>query len=147
MKYFLIVLVLAAALAIVVRMAPSSLPTQNVTIGTTTVAVEVASTEPEREQGLSGRSGLAEGKGMLFIFPQPGVYGFWMKDMQFNLDIIFAAADGTVVTVDSNLTPQSYKQTPPAVYYPAAPVMYALEVPAGFAAAHGIAEGSKLVVQ
>jgi uncharacterized membrane protein (UPF0127 family) len=121
-------------------MTPTTIHT--VTIGTTTVAVEVESTEAAREQGLSGRTSLAEGSGMLFVFQQRGLYGFWMKDMNFALDMIYADAQGRIVTIVQDATPQSYVQNPPQVFYPSAPILYVLEVPAGFAAEHGIQEGA-----
>ena len=118
-----------------------------VSVGDTVVRVEVADTEAAREQGLSGRTSLPEGSGMLFVFDAPGTYGFWMKDMNFSLDMIFADVSGKVVTVDQNLSPESYYQNPPQTFYPSAPAKYVLEVPAGFAAAHGIAAGGSFVVQ
>ena len=48
--------------------------------GEKVIAVEVADTEEERAKGLSGRDALAEGRGMLFIFPESGYHGFWMKN-------------------------------------------------------------------
>jgi uncharacterized membrane protein (UPF0127 family) len=119
------------------------LPTKQITIGNVPLTVEVASTPKEQETGLSGRAGLAEGAGMLFVFPQPSMGAFWMKDMLFSLDIIFADAGGNIVTITPNLSPATY----PNVYPPTSPATYALEVPAGFAAAHGIAVGQKIVVQ
>ena len=37
-----------------------------------TIRVSVADTPSQREQGLSGRAGLAEDEGMLFVFPKDG---------------------------------------------------------------------------
>lgn len=122
--------------------APSALPTQQITIATTTLAVEVAHTPTAREQGLSGRTGLPEGRGMLFVFDTPGEYGFWMKDMQFPLDIIFIDQNLHVINIDSDLSPATY----PQVFYPPTPALYVLEVPAGFAATHAIVPGSSVVL-
>ena len=44
-------------------------------------------------QGLSERQSLAEDKGMLFLFEKPDHYAFWMKGMEFPLDIIFINGD------------------------------------------------------
>src|SRR3990167_8151062 len=70
--------------------------------------VEVADTETLREQGLGGRRSLPAGRGMLFIFDQPGSWGIWMKDMRFSLDIMWAREDGTIITVVPNVTPDTY---------------------------------------
>jgi uncharacterized protein len=109
-----------------------------VVIGGTSVRVELADTLDERVRGLSGRESLSEGEGMLFVFPEDGRYGFWMKDMNFSIDIIWLSSAGKVVHIAENVPPDSY----PASFQPAEPARYVLEVPAGFAKAHNIALGS-----
>ena len=39
---------------------------------------------------------------MLFLFPQKGIYAFWMKDMRFNLDIIWISDDKIVYIAKDN---------------------------------------------
>ncbi len=117
--------------------------TATITIGTSTVTAEVADTDAERRQGLSGRTGLAPGAGLLFVFEKEGDWGFWMKDMKFPIDILWADAEGTIVTITPNLSPQTYPQT----YYPTKPAKYVLEVPAGWSGEHGVVEGARMVVQ
>jgi len=51
--------------------------------------LETASSLKDREAGLSGRENLCEDCGMLFLFDRKGKYSFWMKDMKFDLDIIW----------------------------------------------------------
>lgn len=145
--------ILAVALAFLVLvvwyfgMATPPSTITSVTIGSTTIQVEVADTDVAREQGLSGRDSLGEGSGMLFVFGQSHMAGFWMKDMKFSLDILFADENGKLVSIYRDLSPDSYKKNPPEVFYPASPAKYVLEVPAGFAAQHAIAEGMTIVVQ
>ena len=122
---------------------PQQLVQRHIQIGSTTVAVEVADTEGLREQGLSGRANLPEGQGMLFVFESDDTFGIWMKDMLFPIDIVWADVSGTVITVAKNVAPDTY----PKVFYPSAPARYVVELPAGFAAAHGVAEGSVLKVR
>lgn len=55
----------------------------------TTLYLEVANTTTARETGLSHRSSLAPQHGMLFLFRQPDIYPFWMKDTNIPLDIIW----------------------------------------------------------
>ncbi len=114
----------------------NSLPT--VRIGGTDVRVTLADTAEKRSRGLSGTSRLEEGEGMLFVFPQEGIYGFWMKDMRYSIDIIWLTEDKEVVYVAENASPESY----PMSFVPEKPAKYVLEVPAGFAKAHNIAIGS-----
>jgi uncharacterized membrane protein (UPF0127 family) len=116
---------------------------KNIHVGATTLVVDVADTEALREKGLSGRTSLAAGKGMLFVFNEDDQWGIWMKDMKFSIDILWLAADGTVVTVVPGAAPDSY----PQAFYPTKPARYVVEVPAGYAGEHGIAEGAKFVLQ
>jgi uncharacterized membrane protein (UPF0127 family) len=111
--------------------------------GTTTVVAEVADTPALRSLGLGGRASLAQGSGMWFVFDTDGLWQFWMKDTLIPLDMLWVAADGTVVTVAHDVQPDSY----PQAFGPAKPARYVLEVPAGFAKTHGIAEGAQVVVQ
>ena len=125
---------------------PTSTPipeTTKLTIASTTVLAEVVSTEATREQGLSGRTSLLEGSAMLFVFDSANLWGIWMKDMQFSIDILWADAEGTIVTIEENVSPSTY----PTSFRPASPSLYVVELPAGFIAAHGISLGSKIVVQ
>jgi uncharacterized membrane protein (UPF0127 family) len=62
----------------------------------------VADSPEEITQGLSSRESLAKDRGMLFLFPQPGNYPFWMKEMKFNLDFVFIK-DQTVVDLVENV--------------------------------------------
>ena len=58
---------------------------EGIKIGDEVINVELALTNEERTQGLSGRGNLEKNEGMLFIFDVPGEYYFWMKDMNFQL--------------------------------------------------------------
>ena len=121
----------------------TKLPTTTVIIGPVVVLVEVASTDFERQLGLSGRNVLEDGRGMLFMFDTEGEWGIWMKDMNFPIDIIWASQDGTVVTVAKDISPDTY----PQAFYPSVPARFVLEVPAGFVASHDIAKGSRLSIE
>jgi uncharacterized membrane protein (UPF0127 family) len=107
-------------------------------MGSTSVVAEVADTPPKRTKGLSGRTTLPPGTGMLFVFDHEGVWSIWMKDMLISLDIIWISEDGRVVTIARNVSPQTY----PNAFTSTAPARYVLEVPAGFADKYGIEEGT-----
>lgn len=103
--------IMIAAYFMVFNKANPPLPQNTVKIGNVTFAVEVASTTATRARGLSYRANLAEGTGMLFIFDSPGIQNFWMKDMNFALDMIWIGpnASGTgeeVLGVAQNAEPQ-----------------------------------------
>ena len=111
------------------------------TIGAAAFQVEIADSTSTRAQGLSGHAPLADNQGMLFLFPISGNYGFWMKDMQFALDMIWIK-DNTVVGFAENAQPQ-----PGAalwnlkVYYPPKAIDKVLEVNAGTVQKDGIKVG------
>lgn len=89
----------------------------------------IALTEADRTRGLSFRSTLNRQSGLLFLFPTPSHYGFWMKDMQFPIDIIFLR-DGVVDSVARARTPGDLVPV-----YPTGPIDQVFEVNAGEAAA------------
>ena len=63
--------------------------------------VELAVDSQTRQKGLGDRNRLCADCGMLFLFPQKEVYPFWMKNMRFNLDIIWIS-DGKIAYIAKN---------------------------------------------
>ena len=109
------------------------------------IDVLVADTVQERAAGLSGYAGLPDDAGMLFVFEQPARPSFWMKGMEFALDIIWIR-DGTVAQIHASALPPA-SGTPDAElprYQPDEPVTHVLELPAGAAARYGIAVGDRI---
>jgi len=106
-------------------------------IGGETVRVTIADSDAARAQGLSGRAGLAENEGMLFVFPQDGVHGFWMKDMLFSIDILWMSVDKEIVHIEENVSPGTF----PTSFGPKIATRFVLELPAGFVKAHNVAVG------
>ncbi len=102
------------------------------------IKVELATTVKEQEQGLSGRKNLAEGTGMLFIFDKSARYSFWMKDMNFSIDMIWFNSDFQVVYIKKNAQPESY----PDIFTPELEAKYVLEVPAGFSEKNNLEVGN-----
>lgn len=99
----------------------------NLQLGTSTIRAEIADTDKKRQQGLSGRKYLAKDQGMLFVFDRPDYYGFWMKEMNFPIDLIWLNQDWKVVGINKDLRPDSY----PQVFYPPSEVLYVLEINSG----------------
>lgn len=103
-------------------------------------SIEVVDTDEARAQGLSGRTEVPERYGMLFVFPEAGRYGFWMKDMFVAIDIIWLAEDGTILAIDEAISPETY----PRSFYPPQSVRFVLETKAGEARRSGWEAGTKL---
>lgn len=89
--------------------------------------VGIADTEAERTLGLSYRSKLANGHGMLFAFDEPSATCMWMKDMKFPIDVYWFSANGRLVSYSQGVYPSSF----PAVYCPNGKASYMLEVNIG----------------
>src|SRR3989344_2547279 len=98
-----------------------------ITIGGAVVIADIADTLALREQGLSGRVSLAPQEGLLFVFDKPNQNFFWMKDMNFPIDIIWVAEDNTLIDITHDADPSSY----PAAFTSRGPARYVLEVAAG----------------
>ena len=106
------------------------------------VSVEVAATEELRSQGLMYRDQLAEDRGMIFLFLQPGEYPFWMKNTLIPLDMIWMDAQHRIVHIAHDVQP--CKADPCPNYPPNAQASSVLELAAGVAAKHHLAEGNVL---
>jgi uncharacterized membrane protein (UPF0127 family) len=77
---------------------------------------------------------------MLFVFPKADTYGFWMKDMQVPIDIIWLSDQGRILGIEDSIAPSTY----PTTFYPPSPVRYVLEVRAGLAREKGWESGTLL---
>lgn len=106
--------------------------------------LEIADTDASRRQGLSGRDPLKLQEGMLFEFPEEGIYPFWMKDMKFALDIIWMR-QGQVVDVVT-LQPPSSGDVVPAAHIPTKKADQVLEIDAGRAKQLGLEPGVIVVL-
>lgn len=117
--------------------------TMRVRIGNSSLNVEVADTDAERVQGLSGRVALAENAGMLFIFDAPALYNFWMPNMSFPIDIIWINESRRIIGFEKNAAPLEVGKD--AVFYsPPSPIKYALEANAGFVEKNNITAGQQI---
>lgn len=123
--------------------------TKVVKIGNSTVVVETAFTEEERQKGLSGRTSLIKDRGMVFSFGQSGQSAispfFWMKGMLIPLDIIWIN-DYRVVKIHKNVPPEPEKSDDKLTkYYPDGPIDNVVEVNAGFSDKYNIKVGDNVI--
>jgi uncharacterized membrane protein (UPF0127 family) len=124
--------------------ATSAYPTAEVTIGFHRIQAEVADTPDRRARGLSGRAGLAEGRGMIFPYARAEQYGFWMFEMNFDIDIVWIRGD-RIVDVTARARHDPPGELP--VYRPRKPADLVLEVPAGTAERLGWRIGDRATVE
>ena len=111
-----------------------------VQMGGQNVKVDLALTEAEHTKGLSGKNELVENEGMLFVFDKPGKYSFWMKEMNFPIDIVWISSEMKVVYIKKNADPKLYPET----YGPDTDAKYVLEVVAGFSDKNNLKVGDSL---
>lgn len=119
---------------------PPSVYAHKLTIGGVPLDVAIAHTQEEQSRGLSGTSSLSANEGMLFVFDAPKIPNFWMKDMNYSIDMIWIDNDLRVSGVVSNVTPDTY----PEEFSPDTPIRFVLEVPAGFTEANNIISGTEV---
>jgi hypothetical protein len=106
------------------------------------VFAQVPSTAALQEQGLAGRTVLADNQGMLWRYQPPVIPTYWMKGMRLSLDFIWIA-NQQVVDLTANVpVPTDSAELPR--YRPAVPVTEVLEVPAGFIQRHQVKIGTKV---
>jgi hypothetical protein len=118
--------------------------TVSVRVAGATVRAEIARSEAARERGLSGREGLANGRGMLFVYDDHAVRTYWMKGMRFPIDIIWIDR-GRVMGVERKAPVPQGGVFP--LYSSRSAADHVLEVPAGWAARHGVDRGARVVIE
>ena len=118
--------------------AAQRLPQVQLSAGMHLIHAEVARTGEQRGIGLMHRPSLAANDGMLFVFDQPGVQCFWMKNTLLPLSIAFLDDEGRIVNI-AEMKPQSLDS-----HCSAGPVRLALEVNSGWFAKRGINAGAQI---
>jgi len=94
----------------------------------TTLDIEFAESDYERETGLMYRTSMKDNQGMLFLFPAEFPRSFYMKNTLIPLDIIYLDKDKKIVSFQKNAKPMDETGLPSEI-----PAMYVLEVNAGLA--------------
>lgn len=104
-----------------------SLQTTVLEIGGEQFTTYIADTSESRTRGLSDVVTLGENEAMLFVFDQPGIYKFWMKDMNFPIDMVWLDSEKRIVHIESNVSPESFPQS----FGPSKESRYVIEFTAG----------------
>ncbi|MEK7650785.1 MAG: DUF192 domain-containing protein [Patescibacteria group bacterium] len=148
-NFFQIVLIIFGVISLVLTLflqfnAGKIAETQNstnkiLTINQTRINLEIAQTEAEMSRGLSGRKNLSQNSGMLFVYEKNNIPMFWMKDMNFALDIIWLNENKMVVGIEKNVLPNTFPQT----FSPQSEIKYVLEINSGLADQWQIKIGDK----
>lgn len=124
----------------------------SVSINDHKIEVEIADTPETRERGLGGHAPLSENEGMLFIFDNPEVQTFWMKNMTFPIDIVWIGTDANgkafVAGIEKNVDPQiGAVDSALALYQSPVPVRYVLEARGGLMDKWGVRMGDAVMMR
>lgn len=121
------------------------------------IFIKIADTESTREQGLSGTDQLrvyendkiVTTEGMLFVFDSEQTMRFWMKDMNYDLDMIWLDKNMKVVDIQ-NAKASSYDPKNPnaaQIFSNNTPAKYVLEINSGLADKLNLKVGDILKMQ
>lgn len=88
------------------------------------------------------RTSLGSDEGMLFSWGEEDVRSFWMLNTCVPLDMLFIAADGTIVGIVEQVP--TLNTLPRGVPCPA---QHVLEVNAGWTRQHGVEPGQKVEIE
>ncbi|AIL12420.1 hypothetical protein IM40_01020 [Candidatus Paracaedimonas acanthamoebae] len=70
---------------------------------------ETASTAIQKKHGLMFRKYLQHNHGMLFLYDQPQIARFWMKNTYISFDLIFIDSQDKIIQIYENAKPLSQK--------------------------------------
>ena len=121
----------------------SPLQTAEIAVGGVPLTVELAYLPADTSRGLGYREGLTPGTGMLFLFEGPAPRSFWMRGMQFCIDVIWIE-NGAIQGAAESVCPEPAAAADADLtsYVSPVPVTYVLEVPAGWLDAYGLSAGT-----
>lgn len=109
--------------------------------------VEIADEPAEREEGLMFRENLDEDSGMFFIFDEPKILNFWMKNTLIPLDIIFIDENFKIINIAENAEPCGDGRVDCRRYFSHIPAKYVFEISGGSAEKLGIKVGDEISIK
>ena len=137
MKFFYLVLCAIFSAFIVFIFTFLQEDTKILKVNNVSIKSEIAVTPSERKLGLSHRKLLKKGRGLLFIFEEEGYHSFWMKDMNFSIDILWIDAKKKIVHIEHSISPKSF----PKSFSSKTKSQYVLEIPARYSSENNIKVG------
>lgn len=118
-----------------------SYSTGTVEVDSKKIFVDVSDDECKQTLGLSGRTSMNDDQGMIFVFNDLGNYAFWMKDMDFPLDIIWIDDNFNIVGIEKDLAASTYPESFGEEYF----AKYVLEINAGYSDKNNLKVGDKII--
>lgn len=128
--------------------------TWDTTIAGAPFHLTVSSSDPTRQRGLGAVADIPKDGGMVFVFPDSAMRGFWMKDCITDMDIIYLDPMGFVTAIHT-MTKQPLRGADESQttyearlkrYSSVTPAQYAIELRAGRANELKIKTSQKLPI-
>lgn len=121
-------------------------PKSTVKINDKSFAIEIADSPEALQKGLSDRKSLPKDQGLLFIFDNKAYHTFWMKNMQFPIDIIFIE-DNKIISIQKNAQPPKNINEELSLYKPTKPINKVLEINAGLSEKFDFKSGDMIEIK
>jgi len=109
------------------------------------VDADVADTMSERYTGLSDHDSLEDGEGMVFVHSSEDDRTYVMREMDFDIDIIFISADREITSIEHARAPEPGEDGEELEHTGVG--QYVLEVPRGYANETGMAVGDTVEIE
>lgn len=135
----------ALGLSVAAAMLPAHAAGPSVKLHGHRFSIEIAADDASRDHGLMDRTSMPADHGMLFVFDEPGMLTFWMKNTLIPLDMLFFDEDYRLINMHQRVPP--CRQDPCPVYGSTKPAQYVLELNGGEASKIGVKPGDKLTVR
>lgn len=119
-------------------------PMTQATIGKVSIELLVADEPEEQSLGLGQRESLPENQGMIFIFSKLGKPVFWMKDVNFPIDIIWLKNNKVVEITKKVQTEIGEPDSSLEIYSPSVEADTVIEVNAGWSDRNNLKPGDVL---
>ena len=119
-----------------------------ITIKDLVIQAKIADEPKEHQIGLADYSSLSLDEGMLFVFDKSASYMFWMKDVEFAIDIIWIDDQKKIVDIAPNVPPEPARDDKELCKYkPKADAKYVLEINAGVSSLHNLQVGDQVAFE
>lgn len=118
---------------------------KSITVGKRTLTVEIADNDEKRAYGLMFVKKMSKDAGMLFVFDQPEMQSFWMKNTLIPLAIGYFDRENKLIDI-LEMEPASMLEKNLKTYLSTAPAKFALEMNKGWFKENKIKEGAVLKI-
>jgi len=115
-------------------------------IGDKNYEIFVTETDEDKNKGLSVFENIKDTQGMIFEFTEEDFHSFWMKDMKFDIDMIFLDKNKKVIKIFENVTKETYKNDKDfQIFMPALKSKYVIEIKSGEVKKNLLKEGDVII--